>query len=182
MSFIETAIQGSWVFEPRVWSDSRGQFYEAFKLTEIQQSLGINFDVKQANVSRSRAGVLRGVHWSVGEHAQAKYVSCVNGRVLDFVVDVRVDSPTFGKWDCFELSPVNGRAMLISKGLGHAFLALEDDSIVSYLCSEEYDPASERSINPISVFSTEEIFELNLTKVILSNKDSDSPGILSLLE
>jgi dTDP-4-dehydrorhamnose 3,5-epimerase len=72
--------------------------------------------------------------------------------------------------------------MLISKGLGHAFLALEDDSIVSYLCSEEYDPASERSINPISVFSTEEIFELNLTKVILSNKDSDSPGILSLLE
>jgi dTDP-4-dehydrorhamnose 3,5-epimerase len=149
MSFTPLKIEGSWVFEPTKFDDERGSFHEVFKLSQISDVLGRNFQVKQANHSISKAGVIRGIHWADVPPGQAKYVSCFRGKIWDLVVDIRLGSPTFGQWEAVELSADDGKSMLISEGLAHAFLALEDDSIVSYLCSEPFSPTSEHGINPL---------------------------------
>jgi dTDP-4-dehydrorhamnose 3,5-epimerase len=149
MSFTPLKIEGSWVFEPTKFDDERGSFHEVFKLTQVSDMLGRKFEVKQANHSISKAGVIRGIHWADVPPGQAKYVSCFRGRIWDVVVDIRVGSPTFGHWDAVELSADNGKSMLISEGLAHVFLTLEEDSAVSYLCSEPFNPTSEHGINPL---------------------------------
>lgn len=149
MSFTPLKIQGSWVFEPRKFDDDRGSFHEVFKLSQISEVLGRAFEVKQVNHSISKAGVIRGIHWADVPPGQAKYVSCFRGSIWDVVVDIRVGSPTFGQWDAAELSAENGKCVLIEEGLGHVFLALEDDSVVSYLCSEPFNPSAEHGINPL---------------------------------
>jgi dTDP-4-dehydrorhamnose 3,5-epimerase len=149
MSFTPLKIQGAWVFTPTKYDDDRGSFHELFKLKLISETLGRGFEVKQVNQSVSKAGVIRGIHWADVPPGQAKYVSCPRGKIWDVVVDIRVGSPTFGQWDAAELSAENGNCMLIEEGLGHVFLALEDETVVNYLCSEPYNPASEREINPL---------------------------------
>jgi dTDP-4-dehydrorhamnose 3,5-epimerase len=149
MSFTPLKIQGSWVFEPRKFDDDRGSFHEVFKLSQISEVLGRAFEVKQVNHSISKAGVIRGIHWADVPPGQAKYVSCFRGRIWDVVVDIRVGSPTFGQWDAAELSAENGKCVLIEEGLGHVFLALEDDTVVSYLCTEPFNPSAEHGINPL---------------------------------
>jgi dTDP-4-dehydrorhamnose 3,5-epimerase len=149
MPFTPLSIDGAWVHEPEILADRRGDFREKFKLSDIESALGRTFTVKQSNLSRSHAGVLRGIHWADTPPGQAKYVSCEAGRVIDFVVDIRTNSNTFGQWEAIELTPENGKSVLISEGLGHGFLSLDDNSLVSYLCSEEYNAASEHSINPL---------------------------------
>jgi dTDP-4-dehydrorhamnose 3,5-epimerase len=178
MSFTPLKIQGSWVFEPRKFDDDRGSFHEVFKLSQISEVLGRTFEVKQVNHSISKAGVIRGIHWADFPPGQAKYVSCFRGSIWDVVVDIRVGSPTFGQWDAAELSAENGKCVLIEEGLGHVFLALEDDSVVSYLCSEPFNPSAEQGINPLDQdvaipFSSKSIsasFEI-------SPKDSEAPTL-----
>jgi dTDP-4-dehydrorhamnose 3,5-epimerase len=178
MSFTPLNIQGSWVFEPRKFDDDRGSFHEVFKLSQISEVLGRAFEVKQVNHSISKAGVIRGIHWADVPPGQAKYVSCFRGSIWDVVVDIRVGSPTFGKWDAAELSAENGKCVLIEEGLGHVFLALEDDSVVSYLCSESFNPSAEHGINPLDQdvaipFSS----KLQTSSFEISPKDSEAPGL-----
>lgn len=149
MPFTPMRIHGAHVFEPVKFTDKRGQFQESFKLSLLESELGFGFTVKQVNQSISAKGVIRGIHFADNPPGQAKYVSCPKGTVWDFVVDLRVNSPTFGQWEGVELSGSNGKSVLIGEGLGHGFLALEDDSVVNYLCSEEYNPKTEHQINPL---------------------------------
>jgi dTDP-4-dehydrorhamnose 3,5-epimerase len=179
MSFTPLKIEGSWVFEPKKFDDERGSFHEVFKLSQISEALGRNFEVKQANHSISNAGVIRGIHWADVPPGQAKYVSCFRGKIWDVVVDIRVGSPTFGQWDAAEISAENGRSVLIEEGLGHVFLSLEDNSVVSYLCSEQFNPTSEHGISPTDKglaipFSS----KFNDSKFIISPRDSESPSLM----
>ena len=178
MSFTPLKIQGSWVFEPRKFDDDRGSFHEVFKLSQISEVLGRAFEVKQVNHSISKAGVIRGIHWADVPPGQAKYVSCFRGSIWDVVVDIRVGSPTFGKWDAAELSAENGKCVLIEEGLGHVFLALEDDSVVSYLCSEPFNPSAEHGMNPLDQ-DVAIPFSSKLTNISfeISPKDSEAPTL-----
>jgi dTDP-4-dehydrorhamnose 3,5-epimerase len=177
MSFTPLKIEGSWVFEPKKFDDERGSFHEVFKLSQIREALGRNFEVKQANHSISKAGVIRGIHWADVPPGQAKYVSCFRGKIWDAVVDIRVGSPTFGQWDAVELSAENGKSMLISEGLAHVFLSLEDDSIVSYLCSEPFSPTSEHGVNPLDPdLAISFGAQWDESTFVISTKDSNAPS------
>ncbi|GAB08542.1 dTDP-6-deoxy-D-xylo-4-hexulose 3,5-epimerase [Gordonia araii NBRC 100433] len=149
MEIRELAIGGAWEFTPVQHGDSRGVFLEAFKAPLLAELLGHDLDLAQVNVSVSSAGTLRGVHFADVPPGQAKYVTCVAGAVLDVIVDIRVGSPTFGRHDTVLLDDVDRRAVYLSEGLGHAFCALADGSVVAYLCSTGYDPAAEHGVNPL---------------------------------
>lgn len=136
--------------EPRIHPDDRGTFHEWFKASEFEAATGHPFDLQQANLSTSRAGVLRGLHVAEVPPGQAKFVVCVAGRILDVVVDVRVGSKTFGRHVALELSSDNRHGVYIPVGFAHGFLALED-STVAYLTSAEYTPGVEHAISPYSV-------------------------------
>ena len=148
MGFTPLSIQGSWVFTPQKFDDERGSFHEVFKLSLISETLGFDFQVKQVNQSVSKAGVIRGIHWADVPPGQAKYVFCPKGSIWDVVVDIRVGSPTFGKWDAAVISEQNGKAILIKEGLGHVLLTLEDNTVVNYLCSEPFKPSAEHELFP----------------------------------
>jgi dTDP-4-dehydrorhamnose 3,5-epimerase len=142
-------VPGAWEITPRQFGDDRGTFLEWFKDSAFVDVVGHRLDLAQANCSVSRRGVLRGIHYADVPPGQAKYVTCVRGAVLDVAVDIRVGSPTFGQWDSVLLDTVDRRAVYLAEGLGHAFLALEDDSTVVYLCSTGYAPEREHEIHPL---------------------------------
>jgi dTDP-4-dehydrorhamnose 3,5-epimerase len=150
MEFTPLTIAGAWVHTPSRHEDSRGHFEEQFKLSAIEEQLARSFTVKQVNQSVSGKGVIRGIHFTDSAEGQAKYVSCPKGAVWDVVVDLRPESSTFGKWDAVVLSAANGKSILISEGLGHAFLSLEDQTVVQYLCSSEYRKESDKALQPFS--------------------------------
>jgi dTDP-4-dehydrorhamnose 3,5-epimerase len=126
-----------------------GVFLEWFKDEAFAEAVGHRLDLRQANCSVSAAGVLRGIHFADVPPGQAKYVTCLAGAVLDVVVDIRVGSPTFGRWDSVLLDDVDRRAIYLGEGLGHAFLSLADGSTVAYLCSTGYSPGREHGIHPL---------------------------------
>jgi dTDP-4-dehydrorhamnose 3,5-epimerase len=142
-------IEGAWVDRPRVFADRRGSFHEWFKADRFRELTGHPLRLEQANCSRSGRGTLRGIHYAAVPPGQAKYVTCVGGAVLDVVVDLRTGSPTFGRWEAVRLDDREHRAVYLSEGLGHAFMALERDSTVVYLCSEGYAPQREFGIHPL---------------------------------
>lgn len=181
MSFTPLKIAGAWLHTPTIFPDDRGNFHEVFKASEIEAALGRTFPVLQVNQSVSKKGVIRGIHWTDSDEGQAKYVSCPKGAIWDFVVDLRKTSPTYGHWDAAVLSSKNSMAMLISEGLGHGFLSLEEGSVTRYLCSTEFNPFQDRSINPhdssIQV-DYEQIAALySIRKFLLSEKDSQAPNL-----
>lgn len=182
MPFEPMGISGAFIFTPVRHEDERGRFQEMFKISTLAVECGIGFDVKQVNQSVSAKGVVRGIHFAAHPQGQAKYVSCSAGRVWDVVVDIRVGSPTFGRWESVELSSENGKSVLIMQGLGHAFLALDDGAVVNYLCSEEYDPQSERQIHPLD-YEVGIPFSSMLTnsELILSEQDKNAPGLLEAI-
>lgn len=143
------SIDGAWKVTPRKFGDPRGLFMEAFRADLLSEVIGHPFDLQQQNLSVSAAGVLRGVHFADVPPGQAKYVSCAQGAIFDVVVDIRVGSPTFGAWDAVVLDDVDRRAVYVGEGLGHAFVALEDNSVVTYLCSTGYNPTGEHGIHPL---------------------------------
>jgi len=177
MKITPLSIDGAWVAEFPLHTDSRGTFREWFKQKEILEKTGYDFCVSQANVSVSRSGVVRGIHYSLSTAGQAKWVTCLKGAILDVVVDIRPTSPTFRKVEQIELSEGGGCAVLISAGLGHGFLAIEDESIVSYLLSSPFSPSSEYAIDP---FDKELAIQWKTSSPILSTKDESSPSLESL--
>jgi dTDP-4-dehydrorhamnose 3,5-epimerase len=148
MKFQPLGIQGAWLVESEVFEDDRGSFREWFKSEEIKNATGIDFSATQANVSSSKKGVIRGIHFSVAPGGQAKWVTCTFGRILDVIVDIRPNSSTYKKVEYVDLNGATARATLIEEGLGHGFISLEENSIVSYLLSSPYAPNFELGINP----------------------------------
>lgn len=142
-------IDGAWEFTPRQHGDDRGVFLEAFTAGSFAQATGHALDLAQMNVSVSAAGTLRGIHFADVPPGQAKYVQCLSGAVLDVVVDIRVGSPTFGRWDAVRLDDVDRRALYVAEGLGHSFMALTDRATVAYLCSTGYSPGHEHGVHPL---------------------------------
>ena len=146
MKVRQLAIPGAWELTPSIHGDSRGLLFEWLTDREFTAFAGHRLDVRQANCSVSSAGVLRGLHFAQLPPSQAKYVTCLSGSVFDVVVDIRLGSPTFGRWDSVLLDDSDRRTAYISEGLAHGFLALQDNSTVMYLCSAEYNPQREHTI------------------------------------
>lgn len=146
MNYIQAAIEGVWVIEPKVFNDQRGYFFEAWKQAEFDEHIGRHVSFIQDNESKSSYGVLRGLHYQKGEFSQAKLVRVIKGRVLDVAVDIRKSSSTFGKYVAVELSEENKRQFFIPRGFAHGFLVLSDEAIFTYKVDNVYAPQAEASI------------------------------------
>jgi dTDP-4-dehydrorhamnose 3,5-epimerase len=145
----ELSIQGAYEFTPKLLGDDRGMFLEVFKADRFAEAVGHGLTVKQTNCSVSARGVVRGIHYALVPPSQAKYVTCFAGAILDFVVDIRVGSPTFGQWEGVRLDDTSRTALYLAEGLGHVFVALTDGVVVNYLCSEPYNPGREFGVHPL---------------------------------
>lgn len=145
MEYIMTEIEGVWILEPQVFGDSRGYFMETYKKSDFKRHIGY-VDFIQDNESKSSYGVLRGLHYQCGEYSQAKLVRVIKGRVLDVAVDLRRNSPTFGRHVMVELSDENKRQLFIPRGFAHGFLVLSDEAIFTYKVDNVYSPQNECSI------------------------------------
>lgn len=174
MEFVATKVPGAWVGTPVVRPDDRGLFLEWYKSTSFAAAVGHPLTIAQANNSVSRKDVLRGIHYAVVPPGQAKFVYCPRGAVMDFVVDIRDGSPTFGAWDAVRLDDVDRRGIYVGEGLGHAFVSLSDDASVTYLCSTEYDPAREFTISP---FDPDLAIDWGIAEPVLSDRDRDAPTV-----
>ena len=143
------SVEGAWEITPKLHGDPRGLFTEWYRFDHLAEAVGHPLDLRQANLSVSAAGVVRGVHFADVPPGQAKYVTCVRGAVLDVVVDLRVGSPTFGSWEGVRLDETERAAVYLSEGLGHGFCALSDDATLTYLCSATYSPTGEHGVHPL---------------------------------
>jgi dTDP-4-dehydrorhamnose 3,5-epimerase len=181
MNVIKTEIEGLYIIEPQVFGDERGYFFESFNAERFLAQTGVEVTFVQDNESRSRRGVLRGLHFQKEPYAQAKLVRVVQGRVLDVAVDIRPDSPTFGRYVAVELSGENHRQLFIPKGFAHGYVVLEDDTVFQYKCDEFYHPASEGGI----AWNDPQIgieWPLTESEIILSDKDRKHPTLRELCE
>ena len=148
MEIRELKVGDAYEVTPKILGDSRGAFLEWFKADRLREATGRRLELLQANASISAAGAVRGIHFAEVPPSQAKYVTCPRGALLDVVVDIRVGSPTFGAWDAVVLDDVDRRGVFVSEGLGHGFVALEDDTMISYLCTAPYTPSREHGVHP----------------------------------
>ena len=146
MNVIETSIPGVVILEPRVFGDARGYFFESWSQRDLDAALGRHVAFVQDNESKSRYGVVRGLHFQKGRSVQGKLVRVVSGRVLDVAVDIRVGSPWFGRYVACELSGENHRQMFIPRGFAHGFSVLGEEAVFQYKCDRYYDPSSEAAI------------------------------------
>ena len=149
MELTPLGIEGAWLAQSPVWKDDRGFLREWFKAEDVSSATGRDFAIEQANISLSSKGTLRGIHYSIAPRGQAKWITCVSGSIQDVIVDIRPASKTFGQWVDVELNGDSGNAIFISEGLGHGFLALEDNTVVAYLISTPFSPDHEFEINPL---------------------------------
>jgi dTDP-4-dehydrorhamnose 3,5-epimerase len=176
MTFTRTAIPDVVIIEPKVHGDSRGYFVETFRQDKIEEFLGYQINFCQDNESKSSKGVLRGLHYQLPPHAQTKLVRVIHGRVLDVAVDVRKNSPTFGKYVAVELSGENKKQLLIPRGFAHGFVVLEDDTIFAYKVDNYYSPQCDRGI----AFDDKNLnidWILNHNELNLSAKDIKQPKL-----
>jgi dTDP-4-dehydrorhamnose 3,5-epimerase len=180
MKLTPLGIEGAWLAESPVWSDDRGFFREWFKLEDFKNAIGRDFEIEQANVSVSSAGTLRGIHYSMAPRGQAKWVTCVSGAIKDVIVDIRPGSSTFGSWIEVELKGDLGNAVFVSEGLGHGFLALEDNTTVAYLVSTPFSPNDEFEINPLDV-KIGINWGMDLSQLKISVKDINAPTLAERL-
>ena len=173
MNIIQTGIEGLVVLEPKVFGDSRGYFFEVFNEREFAEKVGpVHF--VQDNESKSRYGVLRGLHFQKGEHAQAKLVRVVSGAVLDVAVDIRPGSPTYGQWHAEELTGENHRMMFIPRGFAHGFSVLSEEVVFQYKCDYFYCPSAEGAIawnDPTLAID----WRIPAADILLSEKDKHHP-------
>ncbi len=173
------AVPDAFELTPKAFGDDRGLFLEWYRFEELEAAAGHPLRLAQANLSVSRRGTLRGLHYADVPPGQAKYVTCVRGAVLDVIVDIRVGSPTFGASEGVVLDDVDRRAVYLPEGLGHAFLALTDDATVSYLCSEVYSPTREHGLDPLDpALGISWPSDLEL---LLSPKDAEAPSLAQAL-
>lgn len=186
MEFRPLGIDGAWEITLARFGDPRGEFMEVFKEGSFVEATGRPLTIKQVNTSVSAAGVARGIHFAQVPPSQAKYVFCPKGAVVDYVIDIRTGSPTFGKWDSVLLDDADRRAIFISEGLGHMFVSIEDGSTVTYLCSAPYAPGREFGVNPqcstvgIDFPATDR--RGAPLELLLSRKDTAAPGLLHAQE
>ena len=145
MKIKELDIQGPLIVETNLFPDHRGCFYESFNIKKLSE-LGIKNNFVQDNVSESKKGVVRGLHYQLDPFSQAKLIIVLSGEILDVIVDIRKGSPTFGKHISVKLASDNHKILFIPKGFAHGFIALEDNTIVQYKCDEHYSPEHERGI------------------------------------
>ena len=176
MKLTRLEIEGVWIAESPIWSDDRGFFREWFKSADIQDATGRSFGIEQANISQSSKGTLRGIHNSIAPRGQAKWITCVSGAIKDVIVDIRPNSPTFGQWVEVELRGDSGNAVFISEGLGHAFIALEDNTAVAYLVSTPFSPTHEFEINPLDKKIAIN-WGMQLSELKISDKDKKAPTL-----
>ena len=175
MKVIETEIEGVFILEPRVFGDDRGYFFESFSLKHFEEKVSKTVFV-QDNESKSKYGVLRGLHYQLPPYTQEKLVRVVKGRVLDVAVDIRKGSPTFGKYVAVELSEENKLQFFLPKGFAHGFAVLSEEAIFQYKCDEYYAPDYEGAIcydDP----DLEIDWRLPLEDIILSEKDKKHPRL-----
>lgn len=178
MQFRELAIPGVVEFTPEVFPDMRGRFVAPFQEATFLEATGHRLPLAQSNYSVSRRGVIRGVHFSDVPPGQGKYVHCTRGALLDVAIDVRVGSPTFGRWDAVVLDDEAHRAVYLPEGVGHAFIALAEDTAMAYLCSTGYHPAAEHTVNPLDP-------DLQLPwpsdiEYVLSDRDRTAPTLTAV--
>ena len=175
MNIIPLSISGAWLIEGRRFDDDRGWFQEWFKKSVVFSQTGFDFSPVQTNISKSAAGSIRGIHYSIAPQGQGKLVTVMSGAIDDFVIDVRPTSSTFGKWEKVRLDSQTGGSLLLSPNLGHAFQALEKDTIVSYLVTAEFNPEAEKGITP---FCPKLAIEWDSTIApLVSQKDIDAPTL-----
>ncbi|MFI5608796.1 dTDP-4-dehydrorhamnose 3,5-epimerase family protein [Amycolatopsis sp. NPDC051903] len=175
MQFRALKVADAYEFTPRAFPDERGLFVAPFQEDSLIEAAGHPMRVGQTNHSVSRRGTIRGVHFADVPPGQAKYVYCPAGSLLDVVVDLRTGSPTFGQWDAVRLDPVDFRSVYVAEGLGHAFIALEDNTVMSYLCSEPYNPPAEHGITPLDP-ALGLPWPADLTPIV-SEKDRSAPTL-----
>lgn len=168
------AIEGAWEITPRQHGDARGLFLEWYHVDRLAAVVGHPLRLAQANLSVSARGVVRGIHVVDVPPGQAKYLTCLRGAVLDVVVDLRVGSPTFGRWDTVRLDDVDRRAVYLAEGLGHGFCALTDDATMGYLCSTTYNPRAERVVHPLD---PQLAIEWPVARPVLSARDAAAPSL-----
>ncbi|WP_431879902.1 dTDP-4-dehydrorhamnose 3,5-epimerase family protein [Amycolatopsis sacchari] len=173
MKVRELAVKDAYEFTPQRFPDQRGLFVAPFQEPALVEAVGHPLRLAQTNHSVSRRGTIRGVHFADTPPGQAKYVYCPSGALLDVIVDLRVGSPTFGRWDAVRLDSVDFRAVYLAEGLGHAFVALEDDTAMAYLCSTGYNPGGEHGITPLD--PALELPWPGDIEPILSEKDTSAP-------
>jgi dTDP-4-dehydrorhamnose 3,5-epimerase len=145
----ELLVPDCYEVTPLQRTDEGGVFLEWYRFDLLEEAAGHPLDLRQANTSVSKKGVFRGIHFADIPPGQAKYVTVTHGAVIDYVIDVRVGSPTFGKWDSVRLDTVDRKAIYVGEGVGHAFVALTDEATVSYLVSDTYNPTAEHGISPL---------------------------------
>lgn len=169
MEVIKTDIEGVVIIEPRIFSDSRGYFFESFSKREFDDKV-CHVDFVQDNESCSTKGVMRGLHFQCPPFAQAKLVRCVKGRVLDVAVDIRKGSPTYGQHVAVELTEDNHRQFFIPRGFAHGFAVLSDIAVFQYKCDNYYHPEADGGIS-IQDTSLGIDWKINLAEAVLSDKD-----------
>jgi dTDP-4-dehydrorhamnose 3,5-epimerase len=174
MKFRPLSIEGAYEITPVVHGDPRGLFAEAFRQDLFRAEVGHPLRIEQINNSVSSRDVVRGVHWADVPPGQAKYVTCQRGAVIDYVVDIRVGSPTFGRWESVRLDDVDRRAVYIGEGLGHAFRAVTDDATLLYLCSTPYNPQREHAVNPLD---PDLGIDWGVENPVLSARDAAAPSL-----
>ena len=177
-------ISGSWKIEFQKFEDNRGFFYESFKAEDFPRLIGRNFDIKQTNTSSSAKGSVRGIHYALVPPSQAKLVQCQRGSIKDYVIDIRIGSPTFGQFEAIDLDEKSANAIFIEEGLAHAFVALENNTIVTYYVSEKYNPEREKGINPFDktlniLWPEIDLILSEKDKAAISLEQAKSQGILT---
>lgn len=177
MNIIPTDIKDVFILEPRVFSDARGYFFESYSKKDLESVIG-QIDFVQDNESCSVKGVVRGLHFQKPPYSQAKLVRCVKGAVLDVAVDLRKDSPTYGKFLAVELSEDNKREFFIPKGFAHGFEVLSDVAVFQYKCDEYYHPESEGGIDPFDA-EIDIPWHTSPNEAIVSEKDKRHPSFSS---
>ena len=176
MKAIETELKGCFILEPKVFEDKRGYFLESFNQKTFNSVIGENINFVQDNESSSSKGVLRGLHYQLGEHTQAKLVRVIKGSVLDVAVDLRKESVTFGQYSSVELSEDNKKQLFVPRGFAHGFVVLSETAIFSYKCDNFYNKASEGGV----IFSDPTLnidWKLPKNQFIISEKDMLLPTL-----
>jgi len=174
MDVIKTDIEGVFIIEPKLFGDSRGYFFESYSAREFREKTGLDITFVQDNESKSRYGVLRGLHFQLPPYAQSKLVRCVKGKVLDVAVDIRKGSPTFGKYAACELTEENHRQFFVPKGMAHGFCVLSEEAVFQYKCDEFYHPEVEGAV----IWNDPNIgieWPIKVEDVLLSEKDKYNP-------
>ena len=175
MKLSKSSIEGAWLIDPVRHSDERGWFQEWFKKSEVEKQIGFSFEPVQLNISHSQQGVIRGIHYSIAAQGQSKLVTVLSGEIDDYAIDIRLGSPTFGRWERLRLSSSIGNSVLLGPHLAHAFQCVSDEATVCYAVSAEFNLDAEKAINPLC--PTLKIQWNKDFPILLSPKDESAPSL-----